>query len=58
MKANPAWSCLAIPERNRLILQMRNEGVRRIEVARRFNLSPGRIEQIEKQDAVDKAPCG
>ena len=46
---------VAIPERNRQILQMRKEGVQRIEVARRFNLSPGRIEQIEKKDAVDKA---
>ena len=44
-----------IPERNRQILQMRKEGVQRIEVARRFKLSPSRIEQIEKKDAVDKA---
>lgn len=46
---------IPIPERNRQILQMREEGVQRIEVARRFKLSPSRIEQIEKQDAIDKA---
>jgi transcriptional regulator len=40
-----------IPERNRQILQMRKEGVQRLEVARRFRLSPSRIDQIEKRDA-------
>jgi hypothetical protein len=44
-----------IPERNRQILQMRKQGVRRFEVARRFRLSQSRIEQIEKKDAIDKA---
>jgi hypothetical protein len=44
-----------IPERNEQILQMRKEGVRRKEVARRFKLSPTRIYLVEKRDAVDRA---
>jgi len=44
----------AIPERNRQILQMRKEGVRCVDVARRFNLSPCRIWLLEKRDAVDR----
>jgi hypothetical protein len=46
---------VAIPERNRQILQMRKEGVQPLAVARRFKLSPSRIDQIEKRDAADKA---
>ena len=46
---------VSIPERNGQILQMRKEGVQRFEVARRFQLSPSRIEQIEKKDATNKA---
>ena len=43
-----------IPERNRKILQMRKEGVRRSDVARKFNLSPSRIYLIEQQSRADK----
>ena len=46
---------VSIPERNHQILQVRKEGVQRLEVARRFKVSPSRIDQIEKRDAADKA---
>ena len=46
---------IPIQERNRQILQMRKEGVRRREVALRFGLSPGRILQLEKRDEADKS---
>jgi hypothetical protein len=49
---------ISIPERNRQILQMRKEGVRCIDVARRFDLSPSRIHLIEKRDASDRATAG
>ena len=42
-----------IPERNRQILQMRKEGIRRSDVARKFNLSPSRIYLIEQQSRAD-----
>ena len=44
----------AIPKRNRQILQMRKEGGRCVDVARRFNLSPCKIWLIEKRDAADR----
>ena len=44
-----------IPERNRQILQMRKEGVRRVDVARRFKLSPSRIFLIERRDSAEKS---
>jgi hypothetical protein len=44
-----------IPERKRQILQMRKEGVQRLEVARRFKLSASRTGQIEKSDTADTA---
>lgn len=43
-----------IPERNRQMLQMREQGGRRVDVARKFNLSPNRISLIEKRDAADR----
>ena len=43
-----------IPERNRQILQMRKEGVRRSDVARKFNVSPSRIYLIEQQSRADR----
>ena len=46
---------LSIPERNRQILEMRNQGLSQTEVARRFRLSPSRIYLIEKQDAADRS---
>ena len=46
---------IPIPERNRQILQMRREGVRRGEVARKFRVSESRIDQIERRDALDGA---
>ena len=46
---------ILIQERNRQILQMRTEGVPRREVALQFKLSTGRILQLEKRDAADKA---
>jgi hypothetical protein len=45
----------AILERNRQMLQMRNEGVRRVDVARGFGLSTERISQLEKRDQTDKS---
>jgi hypothetical protein len=44
-----------IQERNRQILQMRQKGVPKKEVARRFKLSPTRICQIERRAAADKS---
>ena len=44
-----------IPERNRQILQMRKEGVRRVDVARKFNLSPSRIYLIERRDSAERS---
>ena len=49
---------IPIPERNRQILEMRNQGVSQTEVARRFKLSPSRIYLIEKQDATDRSLAG
>lgn len=46
---------IPIPERNRQILQMRKDGVGRHDVARKFKLSPSRIEQIEKRDTFDRS---
>jgi transcriptional regulator with XRE-family HTH domain len=46
---------IPIPERNRRILQLRKEGLSQTEVAKRFNLSPGRVYLIEKQDAADRS---
>ena len=46
---------LPIQERNRQILEMRNQGVSQTEVARRFKLSPSRIYLIEMQDAGNRA---
>jgi hypothetical protein len=46
---------IPIPKRNRQILQMRKEGVRRVDAARKFQLSPSRIHMIEKRDAADRA---
>jgi hypothetical protein len=46
---------IPIRERNRQILQMRQEGVQRLGVARRFKLSPSRIDQIEQRDETDRA---
>lgn len=45
----------AIQERNRQILQMRREGIRRGEVARAFQLSPTRIYLLERRAATDQA---
>jgi transcriptional regulator with XRE-family HTH domain len=49
---------IPIPERNRLILEMRKDGLTQLEVARRFKLSPSRIYLIEKQDAADRSLAG
>ncbi len=46
---------IPISKRNREILQMRKDGVLRNEVARRFNLSGNRIEQLEKRDTADRS---
>jgi transcriptional regulator len=46
---------LPIPERNRQILEMRNQGVSQKEVAKRFNLSPSRIYLIERRNAADRS---
>ena len=46
---------IPIPERNRQILEMRNQGVSQTEVAKRFKLSPSRIYLIEKRDAAERA---
>jgi DNA-binding transcriptional MerR regulator len=43
----------SIAERNKQILQLRNEGVSRKEVATKFELSRCRIQLIEKQDAAE-----
>jgi hypothetical protein len=48
-------SQISIQERNQQILQMRRDGVRQGEVARRFGLSPGRIYELERRDALDRA---
>ena len=45
---------IPISERNRQILEMRNQGVSQTEVARRFKLSPSRIHLIERRDAADR----
>ena len=45
---------IPIAERNRQILQLRLDGVRRVDVARSSNLSPSRIQLIEKRDAADR----
>jgi hypothetical protein len=50
-----AMRMLPIPERNRQILQMRQEGVSKKEVARRFGLSPTRIWLIERRDRADSS---
>jgi hypothetical protein len=46
---------IPIAQRNQQILLMRKEGVRRVDVARRFNLSPSRIYLIERRDAADRS---
>ncbi len=46
---------IPILKRNRQILQMRKEGVRCVDVARKFKLSPSRIHLIERRDAADRS---
>jgi hypothetical protein len=46
---------IPIPERNRQILQMRKEGMRRVDVAKKFELSPSRIWLIERRDRADRS---
>lgn len=44
-----------IQKRNEQILQLRKEGIRRVEVAQMFKLSPSRIRLIERRAAADEA---
>jgi hypothetical protein len=45
----------SISERNRRILEMRQQGFSQKETAMRFKLSPSRIQLIEKQDAAERS---
>jgi hypothetical protein len=49
---------ILIQERNRQMLQMRNEGVRQVDVAREFGLSRERVAQLEKKEQADKSMAG
>ena len=46
---------IPIAERNRQILRLLQDGARRVDVARRFDLSPTRIYLLEKRDAADRS---
>jgi hypothetical protein len=46
---------ILIQERNRQMLQMRNDGVRQVDVAREFGLSRERVSQLEKREQADKS---